>query len=408
VVVPLDQDEVARHIRAHELFHIRLSPSDIRPWVRRGNASLESLLFAEECRINFVMQCNGFEPQKYLTDSRDNTTGYEAAKAKDWRTLIRGIAATYGTAGKDPFLRGVDKAAVEMKETSLYEDVKMIFDQIDKFLNSHKSSAKSDRKINKGKVPMTEGFLVTEQIATLLDKHIKMADETGKIPKMCTSVRGYELSKSVGFAPLCQGKAPLTRMHNGNMGKVRLCSPTGRNPRRIHRMLTDPYRRIFDRTKRNSGGVVLIDWSGSMHLEESDVLKILNAAPGATVAAYAHSPGSTDVPNFWILAKDGKMVDKLPDTHGCGNGVDGNALRWALKSKRFANEPIIWVCDGAVTSGHDDGMYSILNVEARGLAIKAKAVMKQCVEEAIDYLKKLTQGTAPSGPILVGPMAASY
>ena len=405
VVVPMDQNEVARHIRAHELFHIRLSPPDIRPWLRRKTATLESLLCAEECRVNYAMKTNGFEPEKYLVDPRDESTGYEAAKAKDWKTLIRGIASTYGTAGQEPFLNGVRRAVAEIKEPDLLTDVQMVFTQIDDLL-SNSYEVTSDVRINRGKMPMTRGFLVTEHIAQLLDKYIGMADETGKIPKLNKKrLHKAELDNKVGFAPLCHGKAPLTRLHNGNMGKVRLCSATGRNPRRIHRMLTDPYRRIFDRTKRNSGGVVLIDWSGSMGLTESDLHNILNAAPGATVAAYAHMPGTRDVPNFWVLAKDGKMVDKLPEKHGCGNGVDGNALRWALSSRRFANEPIVWVCDGVVTSGHNDDDYHILNVEARGLAVKAKAVMKKCVEDAIDYLKKLTQGTAPSGPILVGPVA---
>jgi len=170
-------------------------------------------------------------------------------------------------------------------------------------------------------------------------------------------------------------------------------------------MLTDPHRRIFDRTKRDKGAIVLIDWSGSMELAASDILKILNAAPGATVAAYAHKTGSKAVPNFWVLAKDGKMVANLPRRYGGGNGVDGPALRWALKNRRMATEPILWVCDGGVTDGKTDDCTPHLCREAKSLAIRGKVVMRQTIEAALDYLHKLARGCALPGPQLVGSVA---
>ena len=142
-----------------------------------------------------------------------------------------------------------------------------------------------------------------------------------------------------------------------------------------------------------------------MRVDSSDILKLLNAAPGATVALYAHREGSKDVPNFWVLAKDGKMVDKLPKPHGGGNGVDGPALRWAIKAKRFANEPLLWVCDGCVTDGEHDSTYAHLTAEARALAIKAKAVMHRQIEHAVTYLKQVAQGQAKCGPQLIGAVA---
>lgn len=404
--VPLDADETARCIRAHELMHIRISPKDVTGWVQRKKASLESLMFAEECRVNKVLDIEGFQPHLHLFDPTDETTGYESAKHKDWRTLIKGIAATHGTAGQEDFRNGVKKAALELGDKSMLEGFDCINSQIETILENCSSILTSDRSFDgrKRKVPMTRGFEVTERIAAILDKYIALASETGQMPipdtRRCDSVddgRG-------AFAPLCHGRAPLTKMHNGDMGRIKVCSQSGRSPRRLHRLLTDPYKRIFDRMKRNKGGVVLIDWSGSMSLESSDILKILNAAPGATIAAYAHKDGSKNVPNFWILAKDGKMVDKLPTKNGGGNGVDGPALRWAIAAKRFANEAVVWMCDGGVTSGHDDCGYAHLTAEARALAIKAKAVMTETVEETIEYLKKLTNGATHIGPRLIGPL----
>jgi hypothetical protein len=260
-------------------------------------------------------------------------------------------------------------------------------------------------------VPLTHGFLVTEKIATVLDKYMEIAEMTKRIPQLKPSrkVQDSRAECTAKFGDLVDGKASLNRMHNGNLGKVRIASDVGRTPRRIGRLLTDPYRRVFDRVKRKSGGVVLIDWSGSMSLEPKDILTILQHAPGATIAAYAHKDGSQGVPNFWVLAKDGKMVSQLPTKHGCGNGVDGPALRWALKARRFQNEMVLWVCDGSVTDGADDCFYTHLAAEAKALVTTGRVVMQKCMEDAVDFLKKLANGqVSPTGPTYVGELRRSY
>lgn len=406
MAVPLDPDEVARHIRAHELMHVRVSPTDIRPWLKRGRASLDSLLCAEETRVNYLLSNNGFDPERYLTDDRDYSGAYQAAKRKDLTSLIRAVAATWRTAGHGPVFDGILKAVEEGDcDMAIYKACASINDKINEIYENNGHMASSDRSV-KGSKTMTRGFLLTEAVAALLDKYVEIAKATGKIPEFR---RPDDLEKVEDihhkFADLVEGKTELTRFHHGNMGRVKLASDVGRNPRRIHRMLTDPCRRVFDRLKRDKGAVVLIDWSGSMELEAKQILDILNAAPGATVAAYTHKTGSQNVPNFWVLAKDGKMVGDLPVRYGKGNGVDGNALRWALKNRRLSNEPIIWVCDGCVTSGHDDGAYPHLDAECHALAIKAKVVMKGCVEAALDYLKQLARGCAIPGPTLIGNVA---
>jgi hypothetical protein len=407
--VPLDGDETARHIRAHELMHVRLSPPDLRPWIKRGRASFDSLLAAEEARINRVLANLGFDPKTHLLDINDGNNAYTCAKAKDMRRLVYGTSAVFGTASWGSWMEGISKACEEIKDYTTRDSIENLAESIGEILESYKYELSSDKRIpGSRKNLMSRGFAVTERIAMLLDKCASLAEETGTIPSFAKRNDQLSADMNAKFADLCQGQAPLTRLHNGNLGKVKLASPTGRNPRRIHRMLTDPYRRIFDRTKRNSGGVVLIDGSGSMSVESEDILKILNAAPGATVALYAHKEGSKNVPNFWVLAKDGKMVDKLPHRHGGGNGVDGPALRWAIKAKRFQNEPVLWVCDGAVTDGKNDSTYSHLTAEARVLAIKAKAIMHRRIGDAVSYLKKVAQGQAQSGPLLIGEIACGY
>ena len=408
IAVPLDADELARVVRAHELMHVRVSPPDLAPWLRRKRASFDSLIVAEETRVNYLLGKKGFKPTEYLLDPSDYTGAREHAKRGDLAGLIRATVATWGTAGASHNLRGVEDAVTkDGASPDLHEAVSNLNETLDGIYQKHGKIASSDFRL-KGSRTLTKGFTLTEHIAQMLDKMISIANETSKIPTFNRADNAGIQDYKRSFAPLVFGKTSLSKMHNGNMGKAKLASPTGRNPRRIHRLLTDPHKRIFDRTRRVNGSIVLIDQSGSMSVKPSDVLQILNASPGATIASYAHKPGSKDVPNIWILAKDGKMVDKLPTRHGFGNGVDGPALRWAIKSKRFQNEPVLWVCDGAVTDGKTDSTYSHLTAEARVLAIKAKAIMHRRIGDAISYLKKVAQGQAQSGPLLIGEIACGY
>jgi hypothetical protein len=406
MAVPLDADETARVIRAHELMHVRISPSDIRPWLKRGKASLDSLLCAEETRVNYLLSKHGFKPKEHLLDPNDHNNARAAAKAGDLPNLIRACVVTWGTAGQAHTIEGITSSVLEDgADPQILEACKEINLKLGEIYSQHGGMAGSDRLL-KGSKTMTRGFLLTEAVARLLDQYVQMAKDNNKIPIFKRNDEDSSVRDSAkDFAELIPGQSSLDRIHHGNMGKVKLASDTGRNPRRIHRMLTDPHRRIFDRTKRDKGAIVLIDWSGSMELAASDVLKILNASPGATVAAYAHKVGSKDVPNFWVLAKDGKMVANLPKKYGVGNGVDGPALRWALKNRRMATEPILWVCDGGVTDGQTDDCTPHLCREAKALALKGKVVMRDTIDAALEYLNRLARGCALPGPQLLGSVA---
>ncbi len=412
LMVPFNEEARAEVIRAHEMMHIRLSPPSLEPWLKRGVATEQALMLAEECRINRVLQNEGFNPSEHLYDETDEINAYRYAKAKDLAGVIRVVAATHGTKTQEAVLKQIEKAGLENGELETIQGATDLSNTIAELLDNYKYNLTSDKPIGrKTKVPLTRGFLVTEKIATVLDKYMEIAEMTKRIPQLRPSrkVQDSAAECTAKFGDLVDGKASLNRMHNGNLGKVRIASDVGRAPRRIGRLLTDPYRRVFDRVKRKSGGVVLIDWSGSMSLEPKDILTILQHAPGATIAAYAHKDGSKGVPNFWVLAKDGKMVSKLPTKHGCGNGVDGPALRWALKARRFQNEMVLWVCDGAVTDGADDCFYTHLAAEAKALVTTGRVVMQKCMEDAVDFLKKLANGqVSPTGPTYVGELRRSY
>jgi hypothetical protein len=180
-------------------------------------------------------------------------------------------------------------------------------------------------------------------------------------------------------------KPPLVRNVIGAIGKKRIASPTGRNPRRMSRLLTDPERRIFDRIVKGEGGVVLVDTSGSMSLSADEVKQIVLHAPSALVAQY--SGGSRTRPNLYVIANKGKMCEQLPDPNGM-NEVDLPALRWAVKSKQRPTSPVIWVSDGGVT-GKRDTWCTDLVMEVIKFCQKENVFVVPTPADAIELLKKI-------------------
>ena len=113
-------------------------------------------------------------------------------------------------------------------------------------------------------------------------------------------------------------------------------------PRYPHRMVTDG--KVFSRRRKTPGGSVLIDDSGSMHLETKQVHAIMKAAPAVIIAAYSgnwHTQGELS-----ILAEDGRMCEVTRENlpKGSNNLVDFPALQWLAEQP----EPRIWVSDGEV------------------------------------------------------------
>jgi hypothetical protein len=113
-----------------------------------------------------------------------------------------------------------------------------------------------------------------------------------------------------------------------------------------HRLPVDG--RVFLRRRRQRGGTVLIDASGSMCFGPAELQQITAAAPLATVAIYA---GRGDSGTLSIVAARGRMASSsdIGAWLGRGNVIDGPALRWLAQQA----EPRIWISDGHVTGTYD-------------------------------------------------------
>ena len=231
-----------------------------------------------------------------------------------------------------------------------------------------------------------------------------LADETKLIDRKEIQKNARQaLNEKIGrrggigdWLPVNLATLPLTLNVQGAIGKKRVASNVGRNPRRIQRLLTDPERRIFDKKVRASGGVVLIDCSGSMSLSKDQVKDMMMSAPGCTVIAYSCS-WRTDV-NTYVLADKGKIFSgELPDFFS-GNGNDLNAITYAVSRKQTIGAPIIWITDGMVYRPSGGSAYD--KKECARLAQKHRVHMEYTPEDAIEYLKGLQKGSAHKPKIL--------
>lgn len=427
IVAPVGDTKLERLIRAHEMMHSKISPAeDYEIWVKRGIASHRGMVAVEELRVNFGLALQGFDLEE-LTDGNEDADGEYCAIHNEWDSAVTFAVATAGTSGGKRFLVGVRRHN-KLWANSLAKIQKRLLKEIKKDIRSSISYVYGT-DTDKGSGLSPRGFLWTERMAEYVDRLCEnepqevakkgqnskkdKGDEDGKEKidgdtissvgpqsESSTPTKEVDITRDMNPMPstiseswgnLIWGKVPLTKTVNGNLGRKRISSNLGRNPRRIHRLYTDPQRRIFDRVKRAQGGIVLVDGSGSMQLTHQNIIDILESAPGALVAIYSDMDrGRGKKPNIHIVAKDGKTVANegaLPVV-GAGNGVDLPALQWAIKQRKNSKTPLIWVTDGGVCSP-TGGLNDALTMTCLKEVIKNKVLVVEDAEEAVDALKKL-------------------
>jgi hypothetical protein len=361
----------------------------------------------------------------------------------DWDTAVQFAIATLGTDGHKKFLTGVRRHN-KVWGSVLADIGKRVVKEL------KKSNIKRLASTNTDDDGLIRGFLVTESIASWVDRlcenepkkddtpesatdgdtsddekestpetpkkrgRPKSTDDKGDIDRALKESRKVSRAGSSpipAWFPLKVERLPMPDILTGAMGKKRVASNSGKHPRRLHRYLTDPHKRVFDRTIKGKGGMVVIDCSGSMSLSRDEVMSIVMASPGCTVLAYCVTSWSKDddgeptSPNAFVLADGGRIVDTMPELGG-GNGVDLPALKWAVSERRSSRTSIVWVCDGRVT-GHGDTGHDTLTLQATEYCLSHGISVVPDAWSAVKYLNELSSGVKPKWSFPY-PMRESY
>jgi len=449
IFAPAGLSDLERVVRAHELMHARISPAEsIIDWIKREIASPDSLQAVEEVRVNYALNKAGFDLSS-MTDGCEDADGELCVIQDDWLAAVRFAVASAGTGGGKRFLVGVRRQSKHWA-TALQKIQKHFWKQAE----SADGGKQGRRYVPREPLLSTDihssiglppaGFAWTEKWAEYLDrlgampapskadkpvkKKRKSAVTTGEGGEDATNRESDDSEHETGeytdessqdiaskgskiedalrnlrplnygrteanqdWGKLIWGESILTAVSKGHLGKKRVAMTYGRNPRRISRLFSDPQRRIFDHERRNKGGIVLIDGSGSMALKREQVIEILKVAPGATVAIYSDMDEGAGSPNIHILAKNGKCVEEknMPD-FGKGNGVDLPALEWAI-SQRKGKEPVVWVTDGGVCTVHGSHTQPIV-LQCMKTAKRNKVICVDHVDSAIKAIKQIHRG----------------
>ncbi len=157
-------------------------------------------------------------------------------------------------------------------------------------------------------------------------------------------------------------------------------------------MIRAPWRvttdgRIFRREADRKGSKmsVLVDCSGSMGMDASEVRAIVDHTPAAVIAGYS---GHGKIGSLQVFAHKGKMTtDARAYTGEGGNIVDLPALQW-LKTQP---QPRYWICDGQVT-GQFDRQSDKLTEKCMALAATIGARRFHNYKEFSDFLLKTRKG----------------
>ena len=404
--IPVGTDARSKAVRGHELLHARMSPYTLHPEVlAHWGVSLQAVMVAEELRVNTTLKRSDMFDHKQLKD------GSELNHAK-----------SIASGGADFFYEAVLQLVSVMNtgsEASVYKELKAAFPLLEDIRKTLRAMIKSTGRIT-STIPSTVrldngeeyiypwGFKVfTVPVAEVIDRFRRNEGETpeGYEQRLNGEARRVKPGES---AALWIATPPLTENGRNFLSRTRRASSAGRLPKRLHRMLTDPERRIFDRVERQQGGIVVIDCSGSMQLDSQEVKEIVRYASGCTVIAYSHMGAGR--PNAWILAQDGAVISEadMPEM-GKGNGVDEPVLAWAIKNRKKPSDPIVWVCDGHVTDCNDESSITVREACSK-LAVEGKVRQVPDVQRAIRLLRDWSNGkkAPPSLYGLVAKWATFY
>ncbi|MGD0852860.1 MAG: hypothetical protein ABSA07_05805 [Acidimicrobiales bacterium] len=349
IEVPLGSDDTSRVVRAHELMHARVSPHVREHCGVLDEMSPRALECAEELRVNTLIARLGFNVA-LLRDGSEKNGAQRIAEGDEWPEAVCFLMAVLGTGGEKEYLAGLRRT-----RPTWMPGLRALRKRALALMGGLENAALGATRLNEERLP--SGYAnATVVLARLLTQSMD-----ARPPTTTEELRAFRRSLEPGgrrpptgrFAPLKFDDTVSTSPRPRSSG-VRRAHPStsGTSMRYPSRLLTDDRKRAFARRATRHGGIVVIDQSGSMDIDDESLTSLLRRAPDALVVGYSHRPGDHgSTPNAWVLADRGAVATNIASGN-VGNGVDGAVLAWALRRRR-GTEPIIWVTDGQVTDSHD-------------------------------------------------------
>ena len=432
--VPLSGDSYSQRVQLQQLIKARVSPindktlSEMAKHYKGQGITLGVLQIAEQARVNKI--AGKFAAAKGLDiepDGHEKTLGKRLATAGDMRSWDKAVEFTVQTAGTkafDSFASGIRSVNPEWSK-----DLRNLNKRLGKTFDESVQELGDTSPLNFGNGVvgprglrhtlyaateiaeyMSAGYRAPQSIKALRqesdDKRARDwgdANEDGKVDSKQTTLDTSDVPDDFEFAyddgefgKLVWAEGlPLTVEVKGYMRRKKRGMQSGRRVSYPSRLLTDPERRIFSQKVKVKGGIVVVDISGSMSLTQADIESIVESAPAAVIMAY--SDCGENSPNAWLLANRGWRVSHIDNIGGMNNGVDGTALTWAIRHKKYG-EDIVWISDGQITS-MSGGQRDELAVQCAKLIKKHRIIMIPSVQEAVAMFKKGKLINKPAGPI---------
>lgn len=328
--VPMDDSDGSRFIRNHELGHAKITPrKPAFKLCRLFGLSMVGMQVCEDLRVHRYLRRIAVAPSGSLSVTEAEEMVLKTS-ASD-RLLAAHLVASMHTDdyGRvlSAFIRHIDEARVEH------------LTRMARLVDNRMGQGRGlDRSIGfrNGTVPAARLFDAVFPEAGIPSPQLPL--DCLFVPQKARPVKWGEMQIHTLDS---ERSRPIPAVARGRTfcdhGAV-LAAP--------HRLPVDG--RVFLRRRRQRGGTVLIDASGSMCFGQAELQRITATAPLATVAIYA---GRGVSGTLAIVAARGRMASSndIGALLGRGNVVDGPALRWLAQQA----EPRIWISDGHVTGAHD-------------------------------------------------------
>lgn len=391
-IAPTGLSNVAETLRRYVLIRSRYSLPDVDKYAKRWGVSPGTIHAANRILSNHrYIHTFGEDPS--IGTSEVKVLASVLGEGDPPKQALLALIAHQGTRAYYDALRLVGDPLLETDLSEMYRSID--YYMYDRHLVNYLPRINSDRSdYRKQGLKYWKWFalrleeLINNQRNTQADRR----EESDKVVEGEPKVHPRPRDLQGDWEPLVVAKPELGVNHTGKLGRRVIAADSGREPRYINRIVTDPERRIFSRKTRALGGVVVIDCSGSMRLSEDDLDRLLKASSGATVLCYSGGYNRPDKPNVWVVARKGRMMRKLPEFPG-DNSVDGPAIVYAASLRDNGGQPLIWVSDGYVT-GINTGTGNVnLEKDMDYIKRRHRVIQVETVQEAEALMKRLQGGS---------------